>query len=148
MSKFRIKMDLPIDADSPEEAAEKFRQWLRNMDDVFSPQIDVVEQDALQVLPGMGGMEAETGGPPIPMDIEVFEWWEREQRSHMQPHVEYFDEDEIEMGEDAGGGPLSPCPAGWYARLSAPGYMDCTEWDGPHETQYLAMEALYNMHGE
>jgi len=22
---------------------------------------------------------------------------------------------------------------GWYARLSAPGYLDCTEWSGPFE---------------
>lgn len=28
---------------------------------------------------------------------------------------------------------------GWYARLSAPGYLDCTGWDGPHAT---ADEAL------
>lgn len=21
---------------------------------------------------------------------------------------------------------------GWFFRLSAPGYLDCTEWDGPH----------------
>ena len=31
---------------------------------------------------------------------------------------------------------------GWYARLSAPGYLDCTEWDGPHETAELALAAV------
>lgn len=24
---------------------------------------------------------------------------------------------------------------GWYARLSAPGYLDCTDWVGPFETE-------------
>lgn len=143
MSKFRIKMDLPIDADSPEEAAETFRQWLRNMDDVFSPFVDVVEQ----VVEMSEGPPEMVQDPPIPMDIAVFEWWERTQREHMQPHVELMEAGEIEIETDDFG-PPEPGDAGWYSRLSAPGYMDCTEWDGPHETQYLAMEALYNMHGE
>lgn len=34
----------------------------------------------------------------------------------------------------------------WYVRLSAPGYMDCTEWDGPHETKAEAMDALERAH--
>src|ERR1019366_5175429 len=28
---------------------------------------------------------------------------------------------------------------GFYARLSAPGYLDCTEWDGPHTTREAAL---------
>ncbi len=24
---------------------------------------------------------------------------------------------------------------GWYVRLSAPGYMDCTDWMGPYSTE-------------
>jgi hypothetical protein len=139
VSKFRIKMDLPIDADSPEEAAEKFRQWLRDQDDVFSPLVDVVGQEDLE--------DSQPTGDPIPMDIAVFEWWERTQREHMQPQVEPMAEGEIEL-ESEDGGPPVPCEAGYYSRLSAPGYLDCTEWGGPHETQYLAMEALYNTHGE
>jgi hypothetical protein len=31
-------------------------------------------------------------------------------------------------------GPSHPAPKGWYARLSAPGYLDCTEWAGPFPT--------------
>lgn len=31
---------------------------------------------------------------------------------------------------------------GWYARLSAPGYLDCTGWDGPHDTAELALAAV------
>ena len=31
---------------------------------------------------------------------------------------------------------------GWYARLSAPGYMDRTDWIGPYETEGEALKAL------
>ena len=31
---------------------------------------------------------------------------------------------------------------GWYASLSAPGYMDHTEWDGPYDTAELAIAAV------
>lgn len=31
--------------------------------------------------------------------------------------------------------------AGWCARLSAPGYLDCTEWSGPFPTEDLALAA-------
>jgi hypothetical protein len=31
---------------------------------------------------------------------------------------------------------------GWYARLSAPGYLDCTSWDGPHATRDAALASL------
>ena len=30
----------------------------------------------------------------------------------------------------------------WYARLSAPGYLDCTEWAGGHATEAAALAAL------
>jgi hypothetical protein len=34
-------------------------------------------------------------------------------------------------------------PAGkWWVRLSAPGYMDATEWDGPYDTETEARAAL------
>ena len=31
---------------------------------------------------------------------------------------------------------------GWYARLSAPGYLDCTDWHGPEPTEEAALAAL------
>ena len=31
---------------------------------------------------------------------------------------------------------------GWYARLSAPGYLDCTEWDGPHGSEESAIASV------
>ena len=37
---------------------------------------------------------------------------------------------------------------GVFARMSAPGYMDRTEWDGPFETCEEAAGALYGMYGE
>ena len=29
---------------------------------------------------------------------------------------------------------------GWYSRLSAPGYLDCTDWSGPFTTEQEALE--------
>jgi hypothetical protein len=37
---------------------------------------------------------------------------------------------------------------GWFARLSAPGYMDCTEWSGPYETEAEASAELGAMYGD
>ena len=31
---------------------------------------------------------------------------------------------------------------GWYGRLSANGYLDCTEWEGPHATEQEALDAV------
>ncbi len=31
---------------------------------------------------------------------------------------------------------------GWFAHLSAPGYMDQTEWDGPYKTEQKALDAV------
>ena len=38
-------------------------------------------------------------------------------------------------------GEPEPAEAGWYSRLSAPGYMDCTEWDGPHANAFRALRS-------
>lgn len=35
---------------------------------------------------------------------------------------------------------------GWSARLSAPGYLDCTDWIGVFETEEAALEALAEMY--
>lgn len=34
-----------------------------------------------------------------------------------------------------------PIP-GWYSRLSAPGYMDCTSWHGPYSSEEKALKAV------
>lgn len=36
--------------------------------------------------------------------------------------------------------------SGWCARLSAPGYMDCTEWVGPFDTELEAALELERMY--
>lgn len=35
---------------------------------------------------------------------------------------------------------------GWFVRLSAPGYMDCTKWTGPFDTEDEAMGYLQDTH--
>jgi len=37
---------------------------------------------------------------------------------------------------------------GWYARYSAHGYMDCTSWTGPYDTEIQALDALAWMYEE
>jgi len=37
---------------------------------------------------------------------------------------------------------------GWFARLSAPGYLDATEWSGPFDSEKEAEEYLDEMYGE
>ena len=56
----------------------------------------------------------------------------------MVPVAEYLNIDEAreyiyEPSKEDGGDPCEP-EAGWYSRLSAPGYLDCTEWAGPFKT--------------
>jgi len=40
------------------------------------------------------------------------------------------------------------CVRGWFARLSAPGYLDCTEWCGPFPSEAAALAHLEEMYGE
>ena len=35
---------------------------------------------------------------------------------------------------------------GWYGRLSADGYLDCTSWDGPHESEFAALDAVKELY--
>lgn len=35
-----------------------------------------------------------------------------------------------------------------YARLSAPGYLDCTDWSGPFDTTEEAAQALLDLYFE
>jgi hypothetical protein len=146
MRGYVIKLEQPIEAETPELAAEAFREMLRgiNPDMFYSPNIDVVQQMSEKEI-----LFAEGDPEPIPMDIEVFQWWDYQQSKHLKPIVLHFDEapEVIDLTGDETDD-TDEETVGWYSRLSAPGYLDCTEWDGPHDTQYLAMESLYNMHGE
>ena len=40
------------------------------------------------------------------------------------------------------------CVRGWFARLSAPGYLDCTDWSGPFDSEEEALEFLEEMYGD
>ena len=37
---------------------------------------------------------------------------------------------------------------GWFARLSAPGYMDATDWSGPFNSEKEAKQYLIDTYGE
>jgi hypothetical protein len=53
--------------------------------------------------------------------------------------------DDMGMGmarEDAGHGGAVERVEGWFYRLSAPGYADCTEWTGPFATEAEARASL------
>lgn len=54
-------------------------------------------------------------------------------------------EDDLAVFRDyVEGNPTGPVYVwtGWFARLSAPGYLDATEWDGPHATEEEALAAV------
>lgn len=38
--------------------------------------------------------------------------------------------------------------SGWFCRLSAPGYLDCTDTGGPFETELEAKTYLVEMYGD
>ncbi|RQH02737.1 hypothetical protein [Paraburkholderia dinghuensis] len=50
-------------------------------------------------------------------------------------------------GTPLDGDAVIECYDGWLARMSAPGYLDCTDWTH-HGTQDEAMEYLVDMYGE
>jgi hypothetical protein len=37
---------------------------------------------------------------------------------------------------------------GYFSRLSAPGYMDCTGWNGPYETEEEAVAELLSVYAD
>jgi hypothetical protein len=37
---------------------------------------------------------------------------------------------------------------GWAARLSMPGYLDCTDWHGPYDTEREALRDLKTLYAE
>jgi hypothetical protein len=38
-------------------------------------------------------------------------------------------------------------PDKWFVRLSAPGTLDCTDWQGPYNSEGAAIYALWDLHG-
>lgn len=71
------------------------------------------------------------------------EWLEAQNQEFMHPYAYKFTRQQAreETGDE-------DARAGWYSRLSAPGYLDCTDWSGPYKSQDEAFTALYEMYGE
>ena len=59
----------------------------------------------------------------------------------MKPETSYFTADEAAewQSEAFDGGEYDRPEAGWYGRLSASGYLDCTDWSGPFATHTEAL---------
>lgn len=88
------------------------------------------------------------------MTDDCKKWLEEQTNEFMKPYAYYFTADEaIEATSDEAypDGYLDDEDkagrAGWYSRLSAPGYLDCTDWFGPYETEDEAWTALYEAYG-
>ena len=71
------------------------------------------------------------------------QWLEAQAAEFLQPEVDY-----LSAGSIADEECLENTEPGWYARLSAPGYLDCTDWVGPYDTEEEALEALFDVYGE
>lgn len=68
-------------------------------------------------------------------------------------HYEWENEEHIVPAEVEGTLPedaqmLARYEDKWFARLSAPGYLDCTDWIGPYDSQEAALYALWFVYGE
>lgn len=68
--------------------------------------------------------------------------WDALSEDFMAPVVQEMDDsDATDMGDEYQG-------PGWYGRLSANGYMDCTDWTGPFDSVEKAIAELINMYGD
>jgi len=68
----------------------------------------------------------------------------------MQPDVRPFSQDEaLELIAEAGA-EIDPTEdlAGYYFRLSAPGYLDCTDWSGPYATEDGAVANMLSIYAD
>lgn len=66
----------------------------------------------------------------------------------MKPQARHFTASEIHdymAGREADDLCRLPDEPGWYSRLSASGYLDCTEWSGPFDTEKEALEYIMNL---
>ena len=81
-------------------------------------------------------IETTNGTEIVPSDVIG-----RTMGTHVEAFANYldgkpFDDDEV-----------IECKEGWLARLSAPGYMDCTTW-GAYASEEAARAALVEMYGD
>ncbi len=48
----------------------------------------------------------------------------------------------VNLGKPCGQHTEEPSGRGWWCRLSASGYLDCTDWSGPYPTEGAARNAI------
>ena len=60
----------------------------------------------------------------------------------MVPQCEYFDTAEANEFVGMQADDDTDAEPGWYARLTAPGYLDCTDWRGPYPSAFRAVRDL------
>ena len=65
-------------------------------------------------------------------------------KEFLQPEVRWLAFGELQESDIGSEGN----EAGWYHRLSAPGYLDCTDWTGPFTTEEEANSDLCDMYGD
>ena len=70
--------------------------------------------------------------------------------AHLIPEADYFSLEQARQYLQ-GQREYEEIEAGWYGRLSAPGYLDCTDWQGPYTTADEALKDVmdeYEVDGE
>ena len=77
---------------------------------------------------------------------ECMDAWDELRHGFMTPQIERLqvhpDSDYLEeMGED-------PNQPGFYCRLSASGYLDCTDWSGPFQSEEEAVADLLQTYAD
>lgn len=59
----------------------------------------------------------------------------------MHPQAEAFGPQEAKEYAD-----IDHDKMAWYSRLSAPGYLDCTDWSGPFKTEKEALQYIMDFY--
>ena len=52
------------------------------------------------------------------------------------------------MPDDGSADDPADCKEGWLCRLSASGYLDCTDWHGPYASHVEALIALVDLYAD
>ena len=82
----------------------------------------------------------------LELSADCKQWLDEQENEFMKPYCDYFNDDpNQDPTEEPRRDDQEP---GYYSRLSAPGYMDCTDWIGPFPSAEEALEALYDQYGE
>ena len=72
--------------------------------------------------------------------------YEGNDAAFMVPSCEWFTTEEASEYLEECPGDDEPREAGWYSRLTAPGYLDCTDWSGPFPTAFRAIRELCRLY--